>query len=69
MCVARGDHPQRTPVYGALLIVAAMMAGLTVQYWTHPPAAVRFPVLVLALIAAIVGVGMTLRDNTPPRRR
>jgi UDP-N-acetylmuramyl pentapeptide phosphotransferase/UDP-N-acetylglucosamine-1-phosphate transferase len=67
--VARGDHPERTPLYGALLIVAAMLAGLAVQDWTHPPTALRVAVLVLALVAAIVGVGMTLRDLTPPRRR
>lgn len=66
--VARGDHPERTPVYGAALIVAAMLSGLAVQVWTHPPFAIKVVVLVAALIAAIVGVGMTLRDLTPPRR-
>lgn len=66
--MARGEHPERTPFYGGLLVVAAMLAGLTVQVWTQPPTAVRIVVLVLALVAAIVGVGMTLRDLTPPRR-
>ena len=66
--MARGDHPERTPVYGAGLIVAAMLSGLAVQVWTHPPLAVRVIVLVAALVAAIIGVGMTLRDLTPPRR-
>lgn len=61
--MARGDHPMRTPFYGALLIVAAMFAGLTVTYWTHPPTAVRAVVLVAALLAALAGVVMTLRDN------
>ena len=57
----------RTPFYGALLIVAAMMAGLAVSAWSHPPNLVKVPVLIVALVAAIVGVGMTLRDLTPPR--
>ena len=28
--VARGDHPMRTPVYGATLIVAAMLGSVAV---------------------------------------
>lgn len=67
--MARGDHPERTPVYGAALIVAAMLSGLAVQVWTRPPLAVRVIVLAVAFVAAIVGVGMTFRDLTPPRRR
>lgn len=67
--MARGEHPERTPVYGAALIVAAMLSGLAVQVWWSPPLVVRIIVLVAALVAAIVGVGMTLRDLTPPRRR
>jgi hypothetical protein len=65
----RGEHPERTPVYGAALIVGAMLSGLAVQVWSRPPLAVRVIVLVAALVAAIVGIGMTLRDLTPPRRR
>lgn len=67
--MARGDHPQRTPVYGAGVIVLAMMAGLCVQVWFSPPTAVRVGVLIVALVAAVIGVGMTLRDLTPPRPR
>ncbi|MBE7188095.1 hypothetical protein [Jatrophihabitans endophyticus] len=66
--MARTDHPERTVLLGALLIVAAMLAGLAVRVWTHPPRAVWIPVLVVALIAALVGVAMTMRDLTPPRR-
>lgn len=66
--MARGDHPMRTPFYGALLIVAAMLAGVAVTTWTHPPGAVRVVVLVLALLVALVGFVLTLRDLTPPRR-
>jgi UDP-N-acetylmuramyl pentapeptide phosphotransferase/UDP-N-acetylglucosamine-1-phosphate transferase len=66
--VARGDHPMRTPFYGGLLIVAAMLAAVAVTAWTHPSTLVRGIVLVVALVAALVGVGLTLRDLTPPRR-
>ncbi len=57
----------RTPFYGALLIVAAMMAGLAVTYWSHPPTWARILVLVACGVVWIIGVGMTLRDLTPPR--
>ena len=67
--MARGDHPMRTPFYGALLIVAGMLVGVAVTYWTHPPTAIRWIVLGVCLVAWIVGTGMTLRDRTPPRRR
>lgn len=67
--MARGEHPERTPVYGAALMIAAMLSGLAVQVWSKPPLVVRVIVLVAALVAAIVGAGMTLRDLTPPRRR
>ena len=59
----------RTPVYGVLLIAAAMVLATVVQAWTHPPLWVRIPVLIVCLIAVIAGLGMTLRDLTPPRRR
>ena len=59
----------RTPVYGALLIVAGMLAGVAVTYWTHPPLVIRWVVLGLCLVAWIIGTGLTLRDRTPPRRR
>lgn len=51
-----------------MIIVAAMLSGLAVQVWFSPPTALRIAVLVIALVAAIIGVGMTLRDLTPPRR-
>lgn len=53
----------RTPFYGACLMVAAMFIGIAVTYWTHPPTAVRAVFLVLALIVAVVGILMTLRDQ------
>lgn len=64
--MAHRDHPERTSVYGVLVIIVAMMAGLAVSVWSHPGPAVRIPVLVVALVAAVIGVGMTLRDLPPP---
>lgn len=64
--MARGDHPERTPFYGGLLIVSAMLAGLLVGVWTHPPFAVKVIVLVAALLAALTGCVMTLRDRPLP---
>ena len=68
--MARGDHPMRTPVYGALLIASAMIGSTLVvvngQDW---PAWTRVVVLTVAVIAILVGALLTLRDRTPPRRR
>jgi len=66
--MGRGDHPMRTPVYGVLMIAAAMLLATVVGAWTHPSAVVRDVVYVVCLLAAIVGLGMTLRDLSPPSR-
>jgi hypothetical protein len=67
--MARGDHPMRTPVYGALLIAAAMIGSTLVvadgQGW---PGWTRAVVLTVAVVAILVGAVLTLRDRTPPRR-
>jgi hypothetical protein len=60
--VGHQEHPERTPVYGALLVAGAMVSAVLVTYWTHPPTAVRIVVLIAALAAAAVGVFMTMRD-------
>ena len=66
--MARGDHPMRTPVYGALLIVGAMIGSIAV--WQGlPPGWLRGALLVLALVTAIAGWLMTFRDLSRPRRR
>ena len=66
--MGRGDHPRRTPVYGGLLIVAAMIGATLV--WQHLGVIwLRDALLVLALVAALAGWLMTFRDLTPPRRR
>ena len=66
--VARGDHPMRTPVYGGLLIVAAMI-GATLG-WQHVGVVwLRDVLLVMALVAALAVWLMTFRDLSNPRRR
>jgi len=59
--VARGEHPERTPLYGGLLIVAAMVASAVVTV-NAVPLAVRLPVYLVSLAAALLGALLTLRD-------
>jgi hypothetical protein len=61
--MARGEHPERTPVYGGLLAVAALIAATAVTVWSTP-LAVRIVVYVIGGIAATVGFLMTFRDYT-----
>jgi UDP-N-acetylmuramyl pentapeptide phosphotransferase/UDP-N-acetylglucosamine-1-phosphate transferase len=63
-----GDHPMRTPVYGALLIIGAMLGSILVWEGTLPTW-LRNCLMVVALIVAFVGWLMTFRDLSPPRRR
>jgi UDP-N-acetylmuramyl pentapeptide phosphotransferase/UDP-N-acetylglucosamine-1-phosphate transferase len=68
--MARGDHPMRTPVYGGLLVVAAMVGGSLV--WVDGgalPGWLRTALLVLCLPVAVAGWLLTFRDATPARRR
>jgi UDP-N-acetylmuramyl pentapeptide phosphotransferase/UDP-N-acetylglucosamine-1-phosphate transferase len=58
----------RTPVYGGLLIVAAMV-GSVVVWRGVPPGWLRGALLVVALLAAFAGWIMTFRDLSRPRRR
>jgi hypothetical protein len=68
--MARGDHPMRTPVYGGLLIAAAMLTGvLVVTAGAGWPGWLRAALFVLALLVALSGWLMTFRDLTPSRRR
>lgn len=68
--MALGDHPRRTVIYGALLIVGAMV-GATVVWEAGEglPAWLRDGLLVLALPVALVGWVMTFRDLSPRRSR
>ena len=69
VAVARGEHPRRTPVYGGLLIAAAMVgATLVVVGGTRLPTVLRAVLLVLCGLAALAGWLMTFRDLTPRRR-
>ena len=65
--MALGDHPRRTVVYGALLIVAAMV-GATLAWEAALPGWLTTVLLVLALLMALTGWVMTFRDLTPRRR-
>ncbi|HEY0402488.1 MAG: uncharacterized protein JWQ37_2496 [Blastococcus sp.] len=68
--MALGDHPMRTPVYGALLIAGAMVgATLVVVRGDGLPGWLRNTLLVLAIPVALVGWLMTFRDLSPRRRR
>ena len=66
--MGRGDHPRRTPVYGGLLVVAAMV-GATVVWVNDVPGWLTTVLLIVALVTALAGWLMTFRDLTPPRRR
>jgi hypothetical protein len=58
--MARGDHPQRTPVYGVLLIYAAL-----VLFWLGSSIHVRalsIGLYALGAVAAAFGWLMTFRD-------
>lgn len=59
--MAIGEHPQRTPFYGAALIVGVMIAATAVTMAAVPTAA-RVIVYILAAVIAVAGGVMTLRD-------
>jgi UDP-N-acetylmuramyl pentapeptide phosphotransferase/UDP-N-acetylglucosamine-1-phosphate transferase len=58
----------RTPLYGGLLIVGAML-GATLVWQGGLPNWLRNCLMVLALIVALAGWLMTFRDLSPSRRR
>jgi hypothetical protein len=59
----------RTPLYGGLLVAAGMIGGtLAAGQRTSWPGWVEFVALAAAVVACLVGAGLTLRDRTPPRR-
>ncbi len=67
--MARGDHPMRTPVYGGLLIAAAMIgATLAASGGGSWPGWARVLCYAVAVVAILAGALLTLRDRTPPRR-
>ncbi|TSE00317.1 hypothetical protein FOS14_07765 [Skermania sp. ID1734] len=59
--MARGEHPQRTPFYGALMMVAAWISsGLATAY--DAPAAVRYTIYGISVPVVAIGFLMTFRD-------
>lgn len=59
--MARGEHPERTPLYGGLLVIGAMIVSAVVTV-TDAPLGLRIPVYLISLVAALFGALLTLRD-------
>lgn len=65
--MARGDHPQRTPFYGACLLAAAFLSC-----WLAASVSATWLSVTIYIAAAVVaGIGflMTFRDYSPSSRR
>jgi len=59
--VVRGEHRERTPLYGVLMIIGAMVSAAIV-YSLSVPAWLRLVVYVLDVPVAICGFFFTFRD-------
>ena len=59
--MGRGDHPERTPIYGGALMVGAMIVA-TVVTAVGVPVWLRVAVYLVALVAALAGFVLTFRD-------
>lgn len=59
--MARGEHPERTPVYGGALMVGAMVVS-TVVTAVGVPTGVKVAVYLVSLMAALTGFVLTFRD-------
>lgn len=58
--MARGEHPQRTPFYGACLLAAAFLScGVAARVHTGWVSGLIYAA---AVVAGCVGLVMTLRD-------
>lgn len=57
------------PLYGALMMIAAVLAATGVTYWSTPPSVVRTIVVILAIVVGLWGAVLTLHDRYPTRRR
>ena len=66
--MALGDHPRRTPLYGALMIAAAMIVA-TLLWQSSLVDWLRTTLLILCLPLAITGWVMTFRDLSRPLPR
>ncbi|MFD3811417.1 hypothetical protein [Rhodococcus sp. NPDC058639] len=56
----RREDPQRTPLYGVLMIIAALAAAIAVSF--YGPVWLRIVVYILAVVVIAVGFVFTLRD-------
>lgn len=54
------DDPQRTPLYGVLMIIVALAAAIAVSF--YGPVWLRIVVYILAVAVIAVGFVFTLRD-------
>lgn len=59
--IAIGEHPQRTPFYGIVILVGVMVLA-TIVAMVGAPAAVQVAVYIFAAALAILGGALTLRD-------
>ncbi|GAB4583973.1 hypothetical protein [Nocardia sp. NPDC127526] len=57
-----GRHPKRTPFYGVIMMLAAMLTGLWVRDWPSPVA--RVIAFIVLFVIAAAGFLMTFRDNS-----
>ncbi|WP_137724048.1 hypothetical protein [Prescottella subtropica] len=55
-----GEHPQRTPLYGVLMIIVALAASTAVTY--SGPSWLRVTVYITTVAVVAVGFVMTFRD-------
>ncbi|MEV0464284.1 hypothetical protein [Nocardia tengchongensis] len=55
-----GRHPQRTPLYGALMLAGVMLTGLWVRDW--PWLWLRALGFIALFVIAFAGFLMTFRD-------
>ncbi|WP_067539085.1 hypothetical protein [Nocardia crassostreae] len=55
-----GRHPRRTPFYGVVMILAAMLTGLWVRDWPSP--VLQVIAYIALFVIAAVGFVMTFRD-------
>lgn len=55
-----GQHPQRTPFYGVLMLLTVMISGLWVRDLPWP--AVQVAAWIALFVIAVVGFVMTFRD-------
>lgn len=59
--MAIGEHPQRTPFYGIVLIVGVMIAATLISH-ADVPGVAKVVVYVAAAAGVVFGAVMTLRD-------